>query len=203
MNDNWKTLYNQGKMALSRQDLDTAAQLWQQALEMLLQNPNHEKSDVEMLQANINTLLGKNSAISNESDAELENAKKLQDLGKVSYQKGNYLSAAVYWQGAFEIRQRVLGLEHQDTLSSMNNLAATKNKMGDYRGAEELLEQALKGRTQNLGPEHEDTLGSMSNLAAAKSSMGLQRCSRITRTNPRNSETGFRIRTFKYAAQYE
>ena len=54
---------------------------------------------------------------------------------------------------------RLLGPEHPDTLTSMNNLAETLRARGDLEGAQDYhLERALAARTRLLGPEHPDTL---------------------------------------------
>jgi tetratricopeptide (TPR) repeat protein len=62
--------------------------------------------------------------------------------------------------------ERVLGPEHPDTLTIVNNLAFLMYSKGDYAAAKPLLRRALAGRERVLGPEHPDTLGSVHNLAA-------------------------------------
>jgi len=69
----------------------------------------------------------------------------------------------------------VLGEEHPDTLTPMNNLALTLGAQGDSRGGTRLQERVLEVRKRSLGDEHPDTLTSMSNLAAT---LGAQRRSR-------------------------
>ena len=61
--------------------------------------------------------------------------------------------------------QRVLGLEHPDTLTSMGNLASTVWNQGRWKEAEELDVQVMDTRKRMLGLEHPDTLASMANLA--------------------------------------
>ena len=60
---------------------------------------------------------------------------------------------------------KVLGVEHPDTLCSMNNLAATYHDMDRFDEAEELEMRVLKAHEKILGAEHRDTLSSMANLA--------------------------------------
>ena len=43
-----------------------------------------------------------------------------------------------------EVRTRVLGEEHPDTLASMSNLAVTLNALGDLEGAIRLLRKCLR-----------------------------------------------------------
>jgi hypothetical protein len=59
----------------------------------------------------------------------------------------------------------VLGAEHPDTLTSMNNLAGTLGTQGDHVGARAFQEEVLTVRRRVLGAEHPRTLGSMNNLA--------------------------------------
>jgi tetratricopeptide (TPR) repeat protein len=63
------------------------------------------------------------------------------------------------------ICERVLGLEHPDTLMSRNNLALSYRTLGRYQEALELDEGTLRVRERVLGPEHPDTLTSRENLA--------------------------------------
>ena len=69
-------------------------------------------------------------------------------------------------------RERVLGPEHPDTLTSVNNLAALLRIKGDYAQAEPLYRRALKGRERILGKNHPDTLESVNNLALLLSDKG-------------------------------
>ncbi len=59
----------------------------------------------------------------------------------------------------------MLGPEHPDTLTSVNNLAVLLMSQGDYAGAAPLYRRALEARERVLGPEHPDTLNSVNNLA--------------------------------------
>ena len=71
--------------------------------------------------------------------------------------------------------QRVLGPEHPDTLSSMNNLAIALRDMGQHAEAAQQHRRALAIRQRVLGPEHPDTLSSMSNLAMRLATWGSMR----------------------------
>ena len=61
--------------------------------------------------------------------------------------------------------RRVLGDDHPNTLTSMNNLALTRLVLGDLQGACELHEQTLAARRRVLGDDHPNTLTSIHNLA--------------------------------------
>ncbi|KAJ5343592.1 uncharacterized protein N7506_003416 [Penicillium brevicompactum] len=65
-----------------------------------------------------------------------------------------------------EGRQTRLGMDHLDTIESINNLAVTYTHQGQYLEAEKLGVQAIEAYKKNLGLDHPDTLKSMSDLAA-------------------------------------
>ena len=60
--------------------------------------------------------------------------------------------------------ERVLGKEHPDTLTSVNNLAELLQSKGDYTEAEPLYRRALEGYERVQGKDHTDNLGIMNNL---------------------------------------
>ena len=63
-----------------------------------------------------------------------------------------------------ETRKRVLGKEHPDTLTGINNLAYTWKSLGRDVEALQLMEQCFELRTQKLGADHPDTIGSRKTL---------------------------------------
>ena len=71
-----------------------------------------------------------------------------------------------------EILQKVLGHEHPDTATSLNNLAMLYDHMGDYAKAEPLYKEALEIRQKVLGPDHPDTARSLNNLAYLELDLG-------------------------------
>ncbi|KAH8708390.1 kinesin light chain [Phaeosphaeriaceae sp. PMI808] len=71
-----------------------------------------------------------------------------------------------------EMRKRVLGDEHPDTLTSMANLASTYRNQGRWKEAEELEVQVIETSARVLGDEHPDTLTSMANLASTYRNQG-------------------------------
>ncbi|PYV62017.1 MAG: hypothetical protein DMG97_41475 [Acidobacteria bacterium] len=56
-----------------------------------------------------------------------------------------------------DIRHRVLGPDHRDTLMSMNNLANMLFLEGRHGDDEELAREALAIQRRVLGPDHPDT----------------------------------------------
>jgi tetratricopeptide (TPR) repeat protein len=71
---------------------------------------------------------------------------------------GCYNEALKWDENTFLKRKDLLGEEHPNTLTSMNNLASTYQYQDKYDKAEALQAQALKMRKKVLGEEHLDTL---------------------------------------------
>ena len=93
-------------------------------------------------------------------------------LGRFDYVHGAYNSAESLWRREYESRRTILGLEHQSTLTSMNNLALTLGDQGDLEGARKIQEQVLEITRRVLGKEHPDTLTFMNNLALTLGAQG-------------------------------
>ena len=85
---------------------------------------------------------------------------------------GEYAKAEPLYQEALRIRKKVLGPEHPDTATSLNNLALLYLVMGEYAKAEPLLLEALRICRKVLGPEHPDTASSLKSLAELYVVMG-------------------------------
>ena len=92
--------------------------------------------------------------------------------GNSAWASGRSTQARELHEQCLEVSRRVLGEEHPDTLSSMNNLAETLRALGDSGGARELHEQCLEVSRRVLGEEHPDTLMSMNNLASTLWALG-------------------------------
>ncbi len=78
---------------------------------------------------------------------------------------GKYAEAEPLARAALDQSERVLGVEHPDTLTSVSNLAALCDAQGRYGEAEALSRRALATRERVLGTEHPNTLISVNNLA--------------------------------------
>eukprot|EP00955_Chlamydomonas_euryale_P078335 363132-Chlamydomonas_euryale.AAC.15 len=63
-------------------------------------------------------------------------------------------------------RTKILGEEHPNTLTSMNNLAMLLKSNGKLKDAEPLCKKTLQGRVRVLGENHPNTLSALSNLAS-------------------------------------
>ena len=71
-----------------------------------------------------------------------------------------------------EASERILGPEHPNTLTSLNNLAVLLYEKGDDDAAEPLYRRALEASERILGPEHPRTLTSVNSLAMLLNATG-------------------------------
>ena len=71
-----------------------------------------------------------------------------------------------------DMRKKLLGEEHPETLTSMGNLATTYWKLRRWNKAEQLEVQVMDMTMKLLGEEHPDTLTSMGNLATTYWKLG-------------------------------
>ena len=62
-------------------------------------------------------------------------------------------------------KKEILGENHPDTLSFMNNLALLYKKQGKYDKAEPLYIDCLNKNKEIIGENHPDTLSSMNSSA--------------------------------------
>ena len=92
----------------------------------------------------------------------------LANIGKELYQS---LFPPLYLQ-ALELWQRLLGQEHPNVASSLNNLANLYNSQGRYAEAEPLYLQALELSQRLLGQQHPHVASSLNSLALLYKSQG-------------------------------
>jgi hypothetical protein len=62
----------------------------------------------------------------------------MNTLAVLYYSQAKYAQAEEFASETLQIRRRVLGLDHPDTLRSRNNLANTYQEQGKYASAEAL-----------------------------------------------------------------
>ena len=96
--------------------------------------------------------------------AELQEAEKLNQQVEQLYQQGKYTEAIPLAEKALAIREKVLGGEHPDVATSLNNLALLYDSQGNYTKAEPLYTRALAILEKVLGKEHPDVALSLNNL---------------------------------------
>ncbi|QKD50448.2 uncharacterized protein FOBCDRAFT_216488 [Fusarium oxysporum Fo47] len=85
--------------------------------------------------------------------------------GWYAWLQGRYAVGERMTSKARRTREKLLGKDHPDTLTSMNNLAGTYWSQGRWEEAEKLQIQVMETRKAKLGADHPDTLTSMNNLA--------------------------------------
>src|ERR1700678_1176668 len=91
---------------------------------------------------------------------------KCNNFGLVMMDAGDWNNAEKLFVQVMDMRKKLLGVEHPDTLKSMANLAITYQNQGRWNEAEQLMSRKL------LGAEHPDTLTSMANLAVTYQNQG-------------------------------
>ncbi|MEZ6083423.1 MAG: tetratricopeptide repeat protein [Phycisphaerae bacterium] len=70
----------------------------------------------------------------------------------------DHAEAIKIWIPLLDTRRRVLGDNHEDTLTTMNNLANDLSDMGREEEAKALYVEALEGRRRIHGPDHPKTI---------------------------------------------
>jgi tetratricopeptide (TPR) repeat protein len=100
-----------------------------------------------------------------DDDSLCEWSRILTNAAWYAWAKGMYGVAEKTVKKAISARERVLGKEHTDTLTSVSTLASVLQYQGRYEAAEEMNRRALEGREKTLGKEHPHTLVSVNNLA--------------------------------------
>lgn len=106
-------------------------------------------------------------------DPELQ-AQMMSIMGSVYEKLGLYARAESLQERALEIRRRVLGPKHVDTLKSASLLAFDLDKEAHYADAEKLERETLEIQARVLGLEHPDTLATRYNLALTLRKEGRQ-----------------------------
>lgn len=106
------------------------------------------------------------------ADQPLVKASLQNTLALVLMELGRSAEAEPLLRDALEARQRLLGPDHPDTLTSQNNLATALEQLGQLSQTEAMHRQTLATRERELGADHRDTLISLNNLAAVIVDLG-------------------------------
>jgi tetratricopeptide (TPR) repeat protein len=123
----------------------------------------------------------------------LEEAKALDHYLLRLYQQGRFNDPIPLAQRALAIREEVMGPEHPDTATTLNNLAELYRETGTYAQGEALHQRALAIREKALGPEHSETALSLNHLAELYRDTGA--CiSRRSRSGKRHWDRSIQIR---------
>jgi serine/threonine protein kinase/tetratricopeptide (TPR) repeat protein len=99
-------------------------------------------------------------------------ARLRRTMGKSFYQLGDGKTAIEQFQVARELYTQHVGIDHPDTLLSMDNLASAYIFAGRMQEGVKLYEETLARMRAKLGPDHLDTLWSMASLAGCYNRVG-------------------------------
>jgi len=86
-------------------------------------------------------------------------------LGNTFSRHGRYKQAVELYERALAGREKALGVDHPDTLSTVHNMAFVFGKQGHDEKALEWYERALVGEEKALGVDHPDTLTTVNCMA--------------------------------------
>merc|ERR1711874_553060 len=76
----------------------------------------------------------------------------------MSLHQGDLVTALQMLRECYAAQQRVLGMEHPNTLATALDLAATLHMNGELASAKQLLTETMRAQRRSLGPEHPDML---------------------------------------------
>jgi tetratricopeptide (TPR) repeat protein len=102
----------------------------------------------------------------------LNQAKIAFSTGRYLYLRGEYKSAEKVFRISINAREKILGPEHPDTLTSATYLGSALKNQGENEEAQAIYQRVLKAREKVLGPEHPDTLTSVNHLGVVLESRG-------------------------------
>src|SRR5262249_30056439 len=98
-----------------------------------------------------------------QGQAEIDQAASLNRQGQQYQEQGRYKEAEPLYRRALVIYERVLGPNHPDTATILDNLAALYQMQGRYGAAEPLVKRSLAIREKVLGPDHPSTALNLNN----------------------------------------
>ena len=108
-----------------------------------------------------------------EADRLLSTAITLTNIAELYQKYGQYNQAMELFQRIKDIREKVLGKEHQDTANTYNNIGEMYRSQGEYDQALEWHKKSYRIFLHKLGDAHPHTIESKNDLAAAYSKTGL------------------------------
>jgi len=111
-------------------------------------------------------------AVAESTQDELTRAQALHGLGTLHQETGQYLEAWEKTTLALALREKVLGSDHPEVASSLQQLSAIAWWMGKYPLALEKSERALALKKKALGPEHPEVVRAIKPTAIALRELG-------------------------------
>jgi CHAT domain-containing protein len=111
-------------------------------------------------------------AAAQDQEAQLAEAKRLNQQVIQLYQEGHFAEAVPLAQRVLAINEKAVGPEHPNVATALNNLAELYRAQGDYGRAAPLYQRSLAIREKVLGPEHPDVAQSLNNLALLYEAQG-------------------------------
>ena len=106
------------------------------------------------------------------ADQPLVQARLMSTMGIVYRRLGLFEQARPFLERSLTRRRELLGAEHADTLTSMDDLANLYRDQGRYDQAEPLARKTLESQRRLWGDDHPSTLESMNNLASLYRAQG-------------------------------
>jgi serine/threonine-protein kinase len=162
-----------GSEELTRKTLATAAQgrdlrLMARALSHLLLTVGVQQTrpqEVAQLEQPV-------EAIAESTGDDVTRAIALHSVGALLRAQGRYQEAREKFTQALALREQVLGPEHPETASTLQQLGSASWWLGHYEQALEQSERALALKTKVLGPEHPEVIAALNSVAAVLRDLG-------------------------------
>lgn len=92
---------------------------------------------------------------------EVFSAEVINGFADVLFREGNYSDGAVLFKVALDLRERIIGEAHPETLETMASLANVLAKQDEWEEASHFASLAYRKRQKILGNTHPDTLSSL------------------------------------------
>jgi tetratricopeptide (TPR) repeat protein len=91
----------------------------------------------------------------------------MSEFASILYRLRDMKRSLITYEECAELQRKVLGSDHPDTLSTLNNLAILYSTIHLYHKALPLCQEVYLSQVRVLGLYHRETMGAMSNLASA------------------------------------
>jgi tetratricopeptide (TPR) repeat protein len=119
--------------------------------------------------ANFSTLASTSGGLGRTTEGTLD---ELERVGMFIRDLGRWSEGRIIQEFVLNRRRSLLGEEHLDTISAMNNLASTLGEQGQHDEAAKMKKEVLEKRRRILGEEHLNTISAMNNLAITLGEQG-------------------------------